>query len=84
MKSDDLIEVGSFEAKNRLSSLVEMAASGKRIWITKHGKRMALLSSGLDLSGDANVDLPGAFQEIRNRSGVGGESMKDLIEEGRR
>jgi prevent-host-death family protein len=84
MKSQNLIEVGSFEAKNRLSSLVDMAASGKRIWITKHGKRMALLSSGLDHTTDENVDLPGAFQEIRNRSGVGGESMKELIEEGRR
>jgi len=84
MKTEDLMEVGSFEAKNRLSALVDMAASGKRIWITKHGKRLALLSSGLELSGDENVDLPGAFQEIRKRSGGGPESMKELIEEGRR
>ena len=40
-------EVGTFEAKNTLSALLEEAARGKRIWITRRGKRVALLSSGV-------------------------------------
>ena len=84
METSDVIEIGSFEAKNRLSALVEMAAGGKRIWITKHGKRMALLSSGLDAPSGMDQQLPAAFQTLRKRSCGGAESIKDLIEEGRR
>ncbi|MGB0744389.1 MAG: type II toxin-antitoxin system Phd/YefM family antitoxin [Opitutales bacterium] len=77
-------EVGTFEAKNKLSSLLDEAASGRRIWITKRGKRVALLSSGIgkDL-GNGNT-LKSDFRDIRNSSKRGDESIKSLIEEGRR
>ena len=84
MKSENVIEVGSFEAKNTLSALVDLAAGGKQIWITKHGKRMALLSSGLESASAEKEDLVSAFKQIRARARSGPESIKDLIEEGRR
>jgi prevent-host-death family protein len=84
MKSGNIIEVGSFEAKNKLSALVDLAAEGKQIWITKHGKRMALLSSGLESASDEKEDLVSAFQQVRARTRSGPQSIKDLIEEGRR
>lgn len=84
MNEPETIEVGTFEAKNKLSALVEMAAGGKRIWITKHGVRMALLSCGLEGSRQTEPDLIGAFRKLRSASSSGETPIKDWIEEGRK
>jgi len=83
MSSPETMEIGAFEAKNRLSALIDMAARGQRIWITKHGRRMALLSSGLDQTPVGDGDLPGEFRKLRSASRSDGASLKELIEEGR-
>jgi prevent-host-death family protein len=36
-------EVGAFEAKNKLSELLDLAESGEEIIITRHGKQVARL-----------------------------------------
>ncbi len=80
------IEVGAFEAKNRLSALIREAAKGQRVWITNRGKRVALLTSGVestDNSGKPEEILAG-FRKFRTSSRKGSESLKSLIEEGRR
>ena len=77
-------EVGTFEAKNKLSALVDEASRGKRIWITKRGKRVALLSSGVGAASSNTSSLVQDFRSIRERSLSGKESLKELIEEGRR
>jgi len=75
-------KVGLFEAKQKLSELVEQAAAGERIGITRRGKLAAVLVS---VKGDH--DLPGIFENLegvrRRTRGVKGVSVKDLIEEGR-
>ena len=81
---DNEIEVGIYEAKNRLSALVEEAASGKRIWITRRGQRVAQLSSGVGVEKPAESELLEEFRRIRSMSTPGRESLKDLVEEGRR
>ena len=80
------LHIGTFDAKNKLSSLVDRASKGSRIWITKRGKRIALLSSGSDLKGTTDTDLLASFRKIRSRSkGKAGKgSLKSLVEEGRR
>jgi prevent-host-death family protein len=77
------LSLGTFEAKNKLSSLVDLASKGSRIWITKRGKRVALLSSGNEKSGKAPGDILASFRKIRSRSKSGKGSLKSLIEEGR-
>lgn len=84
MKPAATFSLGTFEAKNKLSSLVDLASKGSRIWITKRGKRMALLSSGNEMTGKAATDLATSFRKIRDRSKAGDGSLKALIEEGRR
>jgi prevent-host-death family protein len=84
MQRTGTISLGTFEAKNKLSSLVDLAAKGSRIWITKRGKRVALLSSGPDEMAGAHRDLIASFRKIRQRSKEGNDSLKSLIEEGRR
>jgi prevent-host-death family protein len=77
-------EVGSFEAKNRLSALIDEASRGSRIWITRHGKRVALLTSGTASVDSSKSSLVEQFRKIRSRSKSDGSSLKELVEEGRR
>ena len=75
-------QVGLFEAKQKLSELVERARRGERIGITKRGKLTAMIGPALE-----EVDLKQVFarmDEIRMRSKKPKNvSVKELIEEGR-
>lgn len=84
MQSAKAISLGTFEAKNKFSSLVDLASKGSRIWITKRGRRVALLSSGVEGGAKTDADLVAAFRKIRARSKAGKGSLKSLIDEGRR
>jgi prevent-host-death family protein len=79
-------KVGLFEAKQKLSELVERAARGERIGITKRGKLTAEIGPARPERSE-NVDLKQVFAEmdkIRKRSKkVPGVTVKSLIEEGR-
>lgn len=76
--------VGLFEAKTRLSALVDRVARGEEITITKHGTPVAVLVP----AGNIRRRDPGKVAErIRTlRKGVRleGLSIRQLIEEGRR
>lgn len=78
------IEIGAFEAKNRLSALIDEAAKGQRVWITKRGKRVALLSSGAEESpAETPKEILARCKKFRAAARKGPESIKALIEEGR-
>jgi prevent-host-death family protein len=80
------IEIGTFEAKNRLSSLLEQVQKGQRIYITRRGKRIALLTSAEDAPDAISTsgrDLLKQFQRFRKSAKTGCSSLRDLIEEGR-
>lgn len=75
--------VGLFEAKQKLSELVERANGGEQIGITRRGKLAAMIVPVRD-----NAAVKEAFAEIeRIRTRVKplpkGMTIKDLIEEGR-
>lgn len=78
--------VGIFEAKNRLSELVERAARGEEIVITRRGEQVARLMP--PQTRDAVEQARSVAARIRrSRAGQplgGGASIRDLIEEGRR
>ena len=76
--------VGLFEAKQKLSDLVERASEGEQIGITRRGKLAALI-----VPARSNVSLKEAFADIerirlRAKPLPKGMTIKDLIEEGRR
>ena len=84
-----VIEIGAFQAKNQLSSLLRQVEKGQRVFITRRGERVALLIGVHDrLEGVIEEASPEErLEQIREfrRSAKGGkESLKDLIEEGRR
>ena len=78
--------VGIFEAKNRLAELVERAARGEEIVITRRGEQVARLMP--PQAADALVQARTLAARIRkSRAGQplgGGLSFRDLIDEGRR
>jgi len=76
--------VGLFEAKQKLSELVERASEGEKIGITRRGKLAAVLTPA-----GVEVDLPAVFDRIEQirktaKPRPKGMTIKDLIEEGRR
>jgi antitoxin (DNA-binding transcriptional repressor) of toxin-antitoxin stability system len=84
MESAKSMSLGTFESKDKLSSLVGLASKGSRIWISKRGGRVALLSSGVEETAKAGDDPVAVFRAIRARTKpVKGASLKALIEEGR-
>ena len=74
--------VGLFEAKQKLSELVERAGEGERIGITRRGKLAALI-----VPAHSETSLEDVFKDIeriRKRAKPHKwTSAKDLIEEGR-
>lgn len=82
--------IGIFEAKNRLSELIERAARGEEIVITRRGEQVARLLP--PQAPDAQGAARALAQRIRRtRQGQASKrapgdkaSLRDLIEEGRR
>lgn len=74
--------VGLFEAKQKLSELVERAREGEKIGITRHGELTAFLVPAT--SETSLKDIFKDMEKIRKRAKLGrGVNVRDLIEEGR-
>jgi len=61
-----MIEIGAFEAKNKLSALLDRVEQGEEIVITRHGRPVARLvpsSDGIDRS-----QAQAALQRMRDRA----------------
>lgn len=64
------MDVGVFETKNRLSELLAIAARGERVYVTRRGRRVAVLSGVADAAADASNELESAdllrrFRQLR-------------------
>ena len=76
--------IGSYEAKTHLPRLLDDVARGERITITKHGVPVAILVPP-GSQGTTDVDaMMARFKELRRGNRLGGLSIRDLINEGRR
>ena len=76
-------KVGLFEAKQKLSELVERASGGERIGVTRRGKLAAVIVSARpDSTPQAIFD---EIEDIRKRAArrTKKPNVKRLIEEGR-
>jgi len=74
--------IGIFEAKQKLSELVERAAQGEEIVITCRGKERARLVGPPPKRKRSVQEIFDSFAQIRMKLPKG-TSLKDLIEEGR-
>jgi prevent-host-death family protein len=79
-----MITVGSYEAKTHLPSLIARVAKGEQITITKHGVPVAKLVP-VDASGKRDRgEVIEELRRIRKGKTLGGISIRELIEDGRR
>lgn len=76
--------LGAFEAKNRLSELLERVSSGESVIITRHGKPIARLVPYDERIERENVRAAVAgLRKLRKGMRLGGLKLRDLIDEGR-
>jgi len=78
-------EVGAFEAKNRLGTLLDWVEAGEEVVITRHGKAVARLVPARPTFD--RVAARKVADEILADSeglGLGGATLRELIAEGRK
>jgi prevent-host-death family protein len=79
-----MLEVGAFEAKTHLSHLLDQVERGETVTITRHGKPVARL---IPITGSSRDERRRAITELKDlRAGqtLGGLSVRELIDQGRR
>jgi antitoxin (DNA-binding transcriptional repressor) of toxin-antitoxin stability system len=80
-----MASIALFEAKNRLSELIDRVQAGEEFVITRRGKEVARLA--LPANGDAGQharDAIAGLQASRQGVSLGRLKSRDLISEGRR
>ena len=79
-----MTKVGAYEAKTHLPKLLERVLKGERITITKHGIPIAVLQSPDPEKAVDTKSVIAEIRQLRNKHNLGGLSIRDMIEEGRR
>jgi prevent-host-death family protein len=77
-------EVGAFEAKTQLSRLLELVRKGERVVITRRGVPVAQLTAVGPEKPRDTAKVIEELQRIRERTKPGDDTLRGLIEEGRR
>jgi prevent-host-death family protein len=74
--------LGLFEAKQKLSEIVERASEGEKIGITRRGKLAAIVVPARSETSIKEIfhDIEGVRKRARHRNKI---SINDLINEGR-
>jgi prevent-host-death family protein len=74
--------VGSFEAKTHLAALIDRAAAGEEVIITRRGKPVARLVA---MEGEVDREAVAAVERLRamRRAKLAGIGWKELRDEGR-
>ena len=76
--------IGAFEAKNRLSELLDAAENGEEVVITKHGRPVAKLVPVDDVDRAKVRETIEWFKDFRKKHPLRGLKIKELINEGRK
>ena len=78
-------EVGAFDAKNKLGTLLDWVEQGEEVVITRRGKAVArLIPHNPAFSRDEARAAADAILAMSKGVTLGGLRLKDLIKEGRR
>ena len=77
-----MITVGAYEAKTRLSELLQRVQEGETVTITKHGHPVAKIV-GTDTAKRRIEDVLTELERLREGIDLQGDSVVDYIREGR-
>jgi prevent-host-death family protein len=79
------MEVGIFEAKTHLSSLLDRVAKGEKVTITKHGIPAAILIPPGDVQSKlSHAEVVEGMRALRRRVKSGKPGIREMIQTGRR
>ncbi len=78
-----MIEVGAFEAKTHLSSLIEKVIQGEEVLITRRGQPVARLVSALEREAEEVDAAIKRIRSIREDVTLDGIDWRELRDEGR-
>lgn len=77
--------VGAFEAKTRLSALLDRVSRGEKITITRHGVPAAMLVPVEEIKTKlTHKEIVEGMRKLRKQVGRGKINLSEIIEEGRR
>ena len=77
-------EIGAFEAKNRLGTLLDWVEQGEEVVITRRGKAVAkLVSATPEVDREKARAAARRIREMSKGVTLGGLSIRSLIDEGR-
>ncbi len=79
-----MITIGAFEAKTKLSNLLDKVELGEDILITRHGKPVAVLTAADAIAKRRSPDLVERINKLAEKSTLGKLSWKDLRDQGRK
>lgn len=76
--------LGTFEAKNRLSELIERVSKGETVVITRHGTPIArLVPYHASVEREGVREAIAGLRKLRKGMRLRGLKVRDLIDEGR-
>jgi prevent-host-death family protein len=78
-----MIVVAENEAKATLPSLLDKAAAGEEVWITRSGKPLARLISAQPHATASVADAVESLKALRKRLTLGDTTIRTLRDEGR-
>lgn len=79
-----MITVGAFEAKTQFSALLERVARGEEVLITRHGKPIARLVPEQVIDRQRVAETIKKMKDLAEGCRLGGLSIRELREEGRK
>jgi prevent-host-death family protein len=79
-----MIEVGAYQAKTQLSSLLDRVEHGEEVRITRHGRPVARLVPEREIDRAAIDKAIAELKQIRKGARLDGLSWKELRDAGRR
>ena len=76
--------VGAYEAKTHLPRLLKLVAKGEKILITKHGVPVATLQAPDPVRSIPASEVIKEIRGFRRKHSLEGQSLKEMIAEGRK
>jgi len=79
------LQIGAFEAKNRLSELLQRVENGEEVTITRHGRPVArLVPAAATADQDRIREAVDWLKRTRKKRKLDGVTIRQLINEGRK
>ena len=79
-----MAQIGAYEAKTHLSRLLERVERGETFTITRHGRPVAELRPVREGTGPSIDEAIAGLRAFRHGRSLGGTTIRELIEDGRR